>query len=192
MATGFCTSWVHAAPEPAIVPRSHELAFTHGKPQPIAIRNTQGDIAWYWYMTYKVTNTTGKDRLFLPEVTVAYDDGKAILTGRDVPATVFKQIVRREHNPLLKSSLAVVGKLLQGEDFARESVAIWPHFGKNVKEMRIFIAGLSGETVKMTLPKSKKQVLLRKTLMLVYGMPGTDVHPQDQPVLKRTERWIMR
>jgi hypothetical protein len=116
-----------------------------------------------------------------------------ILTaGTDVPSSVFKAIQQKEKNPLMLSPLQVVGELLQGEDFAKTSVAIWPNFGPKVDEMRIFIAGLSGETTQIKIKGQKEPALLRKTRMLIYEVPGTGTHPQEQVLKRKTDTWIMR
>ncbi len=182
-----------AAPEPSIVPRSWTLDFTHGKPQPLAVSDLDGTIQWYWYMTYKVVNRTGSDQLFIPDVTVADDTGRIITAGQKVPSRAFTLIKEREQNPLLVSPPEVIGRLLQGEDFARESVAIWPHDDTaDPEELRLFITGLSGESQALTLPDSKEQILLRKTLMLRYSLPGNRPHPQQQPFIAHAEEWVMR
>lgn len=183
-------SW--AAPEPEIVPSAFQLDFSCNQPRPIAIRSPEGNIQWYWYLLYTVTNKTGSDHLYIPDITIAYDDGAIVQAGADIPATVFKTIEQKEKNPLLLSPLEVVGTLLQGDDFAKTTVAIWPHFGPDVKEMRIFIAGLSGETAKLTIKGQKEPALLRKTRMLIYEVPGTGTHPQDQVLKRKSDTWIMR
>jgi hypothetical protein len=186
------TATTHAAPEPQIVPSDYQLDLDYATPQPIAIRSPKGDIQWYWYLAYTVTNNSGADHLYIPDVTISYDNGDIVQAGADIPASVFKAIQKKERNPLMLSPLQVVGELLQGKDFAKTSVAIWPQFDKDVKEMRIFIAGLSGETAKLKVKDQKEPVLLRKTRMLIYEVPGTDTHPQAQEIKRKTDTWIMR
>ncbi len=181
-----------AAPEPEIVPSAYQLDFDYQAPQPIAIRSPEGNIQWYWYLTYTITNNTGDDHLYIPDVTVSYDDGVILQAGKDIPASVFKAIQKKQRNPLLLSPMQVVGELLQGKDFAKTTVAIWPHFGPNVKQMRVFVAGLSGETAKLKVKDKKEPVLLRKTRMLIYEVPGTSVHPQEQILKRKSDKWIMR
>lgn len=186
------TANTQAAPEPEIVPSAYQLDFTYNAPQAIAIRSPKGNIQWYWYLTYTITNNTGDDHLYIPDVTVSYDDGVIVTAGADIPSSVFKAIEKKQRDPLLLSPLQVVGELLQGKDFAKTSVAIWPHFGSQVKEMRIFIAGLSGETTKIKVKDKKEPVLLRKTRMLIYEVPGTNTHPQEQAIKRKSDKWIMR
>lgn len=183
---------VHAYPEPAAVQRSWQFDFQAQAPQPIAVPDTSGRIRWYWYVTYKVVNNTGQDRMFIPDVTVATDQGDIISAGRNIPGRVFTAIKQRVGNKLLENPTQMVGRLLQGEDYAKESVAIWPDPGPDVDEIRVFFEGISGETAQITNPLTQKPVLMRKTLMRVYQTPGKPATPQEQTVIPLEETWVMR
>jgi hypothetical protein len=182
----------HAFPEPAIVSRDWLFDVTVDKPRPISIRDVHGETRWFWYMTYNVTNNTGDDRLFIPEITVATDEGDIVTAGQNVPASVFPAIKRKEDDGLLQSPIQIVGKLLQGRDFSRASVIVWPAFDHPVDHVDVFFAGLSGETKAIAHPTTGEEIVMRKTLMLSYDTPGGVVHPQQQPVIPTGERWIMR
>ena len=183
---------VNAFPKPSLVPKAWQLDFGPGKPQPISIRDINGQIQWYWYLTYKVQNNTRQERLFIPEIAVATDEGDLVSTGKNVPAEVFEAIQRAEGNPLLLSPIQIVGKLLLGADFAKEGVAIWPAFDHSVDQMDVFVAGLSGETEAIEHPLTKERVVMRKMLMLTFATPGSHTHPERQAVLPSGEEWIMR
>ena len=181
------------APEPSIVPKSWTLDFSHSKPQPIALRTLKGEIQWYWYMTYKVENNTGEDLLFIPDITIANDQGQILTSNQNVPSKTFKAIQDRERNPLLLSPPSIIGRLLQGADFAKESVAIWPHNAKDdITDLTIFVAGLSGETATIKHPSTDETVVLRKSLMISYQTPGNLMHPQRQAFIPHGTTWIMR
>jgi hypothetical protein len=182
---------VDAYPQPSAAARSWEFDFTHSKPQPISVRTPDG-VRWFWYMTYKVVNNSGQERVFVPEITIATDQGDIVETGKGVPTTVFPEVKRQANIQLLESPVQVAGRLLQGEDNARESVAIWPAFKHDVDELKIFVTGLSGETQVIHNPVNNEPVSVRKTLMITYTLPGTGGSPQNQPVLGGDETWIMR
>lgn len=179
-------------PEPAAVSPSWNLGFSYRDPEPIAVRDVTGAVRWYWYITYKVVNDTGSDQLFIPEFTIATDGGQIISAGRNVPASVFPEIKRRLNNPLLDSPIDVVGKLLQGEDYAKESVAIWPAFENDVDQYDVFVAGLSGENDTYVNPITGENVLVRRTLMITYQTPGNHPTPERQPVINAAEAEVMR
>ena len=181
-----------AYPEPAIVSPSWSLDIDVQKPEAIAIEDVDGTVRWFWFMPYKVVNPTDEDLLFIPEITIANDQGEIINAGQGVPPTVFPAIYERMGNPLLLSPVQVVGKLLQGEDFAREGVAIWPASDKDVDAFSVFFAGLNGETQNAINPLTNESVLVRRTLMLEYKTPGNFKHPQDQPIIEVGRREVMR
>ncbi len=184
------SAWAY--PEPAIVSPSWSLEVEVTKPDAISIEDVDGSIRWFWYVTYKVVNPTDEDLLFIPEITVANDLGEIITAGEHVPPTVFPAIQKRLGNPLLLSPIQVVGKLLQGKDFAREGVAIWPASEGDVDAFSVFIAGLNGETQTIANPLTGESVLVRRTLMLDYKSPGNFKRPQDQTIVEAGRREVMR
>jgi hypothetical protein len=145
----FVLAWPGAATafeEASVVPRGWQLDFTHDRPRTLAVTLADGSVRWFWYMAYKVVNNTGDDRLFIPEFTIATDAGDILTAGQNVPASVWPAVARKLNNALLESPSQIVGKILQGEDYARESVAVWPVPAHDVDEMSLFVGGISGET----------------------------------------------
>jgi hypothetical protein len=186
------TQRAFAYPEPAPVSPSWSLDVTVQKPAAISIEDVDGSIRWFWYMPYKVVNNTDQDLLFIPEITIANDNGDILTAGQNVPPTVFPAIKQRLGNPLLLSPVEVVGKLLRGEDFAREGVVIWPASDADVDAFSVFFAGLNGETQNVKNPLTGESVLVRRTLMLEYKTPGNFTRPQEQPVVEAGRREVMR
>ena len=181
-----------AFPEAAIVNPSWALDFDYDKPRAIAVQDAAGHTRWYWYMTYKVTNNTDEDQLFVPEFTIATDQGDVIAAGRNVPTNVFDAIRRQVKNPMIDSPIQVVGNLLQGADYAKESVAIWPAFVGDIDEFTVFVAGLSGDSTTIRNPVTGEEVLMRRNTMLTYKTPGNHASPQGQPVVFVSEQQVMR
>ena len=182
-----------AYPEPRIVSNSWQLEFESAKPTAISVDmpGEQGP-QLYWYMTYTVENQTGRDRLFIPEAWVLTDAGDLIPANRGVPSAVFRAIERREQNQLLQSPANTAGRLLQGEDNARDGVLIWPVPDHDVDFVRIFFAGLSGETHEVQDPLTGETRVLRKTLMLAYSTPGDTSHREGQPFILESRAWVVR
>lgn len=179
-------------PEPSVASDAWQLELEWQKPRPIAIHNDHGLYEWYWYMPYKVVNNSDQTVLFIPEVTIATDTGQILTAGQNIPTTLFPRIEQRLNNPLVESPIEVVGPLLQGVDYAKESVVIWPAFDENVDEMTLFFAGLSAETATVENPVTGETVMMRRTRMLRFKLPGDPRTPQSQTMILEEERDVMR
>lgn len=188
------------APRPSPVPRTWQFDLDWHMPQLIELdTDDDGVIEFYWYMRYTVTNDTGADRLFVPHIQVLTNTGDLTTAGRGISAEVFDAIDARHENPLLQSPVDVIGKLLQGEDNARDSVAIWQPPAEDVDSMRLFFAGLSGDTAVVphpdadaNLPGEPDEIILRKNLVLDFKTPGGSIPVQRRPIKFVEQTWVMR
>ncbi len=204
-------------PLPDIASDAWQLELDADLPRVIAVEDNRGVTRWYWYLKYQVTNPTDQDRLFIPEVTVVTDNGTIVEAGRGVPARVYPAVAAELRNPLLESPQEIIGTLRQGEDFARESVAIWPVPAEDVDRFTVFFSGLSGESAKLIRPSTgeplleqaldpatgdpmfdeqgnpvMREVIARRTTALTYATPGTPASPQQQTIRLLDEGQVMR
>ncbi|QDU73033.1 hypothetical protein [Mucisphaera calidilacus] len=182
-------------PEPGIISPSWVLDLQWDIPRTIAVKEPSGTVRWYWFMTYSVTNNTGDERLLVPEFDIADDTGRIIAANQGIAPTVYNEIERVIANPLLQSPTEAVGRLLQGKDHARDSVAIWRAPYEDIDEMTVFIGGLSGETATIAHPDPDREgetIQLRRTRMLRFSAPGFYDNPQFQPIELVEERDVMR
>ena len=181
-----------AYPKPGLIHKSWVFDYTSEKPRFISVKDANGNTNWYCYITYKVVNNTQLERTLIPEFTMASDHGDIRPAGKGVPYKVYAAISKSVNNKYMESPVNVVGKILRGEDFAKESVAIWPMFKHDVDEVNIFVSGLSGETQSIKHPLTRKPVVMVRTLMQTYKIPGTVVNYHKQVVLDHETKWIMR
>lgn len=188
----FMSQTAVSAPEPSLTYNGWEFSFTAEKPRAILVTNSEGRKVWYWYVTFKVVNNTGKERMFVPEFVVSTDEGDIVPGGKDVPPSVYEAIKDDTGNKLLVSPSRAIGTILIGEDNARESVIVWPAFKHDITDVNLFIEGLSGETQDTVNPQTGEKVTLKKTLMYTYKFPGTGVDPAVQPVVVERKKWVMR
>ena len=203
------SSGASPVPRPSVVSPSWELNFEYQTPQMIEVAPPgEAKARVFWYMLYTVTNETGREQIFVPELVRYSDTGKVSRAGEKVPAAVFAAVQSRHNNPLLKDQPAMTGKLLQGEDNAKDGVAIWPDLDEQAQGFDIFVGGLSGETEKIKLPTPttvtvideegnrkqavKDEAIVSKTLRLAYKLPGEyAARARTQPKLEKKE-WVMR
>jgi hypothetical protein len=191
------------APEPAIVqgPDDWTIDVTFGHPQQIVLQ-LSGDKKpkRYWYTIITLTNKTSHDVDFYPKCELMTDTFEITPAGKDTPAAVFEQIKKRHQRkfPFLESLENAGNKILQGEDNTKDIAIIWPDFDERAKEMKVFIAGLSNETVAIDHPTAKDEtgkpakVYLRKTLELSYKLGGDAAFRSNAKLIYEGKRWVMR
>lgn len=187
-------------PKPSIYPIAWQLDFDHSKPHRIVVQ-APGDLTpvAYWYITYRVTNSTDREHLFLPLFQMLLDNGNVIRANRDLKPAVFDAIKARENNKYLTAPLDVDNELRIGEDQAVDSVAIWKEPQSPMGHFTIFVTGLSGETAEVMddngQPMKDKEgnpIILRKTLQLDYQVRGAGPNPAEDQIVSTGEQWIMR
>ena len=179
-----------AAPVPAVVPVSWELTFKHG-PVERLVTPIDGKNKTFWFMRYTVSNNSGKDILFTPDFQLVTDTGQATEAFKNVPNSVFEQVKALYKNPLLLSPNNILGRLLQGDDNAKDGVIIFSDIDPNGRQFQIFVSGLSGETAEVKNPVTNESVILQKTLILDYNVPGQAIGINPQPKLAGAH-WVMK
>ena len=192
-----------AAPEPAIVPTpgqwTVDIEFTH--PQQIALQQgVNNQPTRFWYMIITLTNNTGNDVSFYPKCDLMTDTFEITSAVKAVSPAVFKQIKSRHQSkyPFLEPLDLAGNRILQGEDNTKDIAIIWPDFSTKAKNIKLFITGLSNETVAVDHPVAQDdmgmpiQVLLRKTLEVNYSFRGDPALRADVKLAYKGKRWIMR
>ena len=79
----------------------------------------------YWYMTYTVTNKTGMEQMWRTEFQMVDNAGKIVKAGHYIDPSAFEKIKAIKRNRFLVPANTVMGDLHQGDDQAKDSVAIW-------------------------------------------------------------------
>ena len=192
-----------AAPEPVVSPRpgqwTVDTAFTH--PQQITLQmGSDEQPRRFWYVLLTLTNKTNQDVDFYPKCDLMTDTFQIIPAGKAVAPAVFEQIKVRHQSryPFLEPLEKAGNKLLQGEDNTKDIAVIWPDFDAKARGIKLFIAGLSNETVAINHPMVKDKtgkpikVYLRKTLELSYSLTGESATWSDANLGYTGKRWIMR
>ena len=192
-----------AAPEPAIVPGQGDwtvdVRFEH--PQQIVLQmGGDNKPKRFWYTILTLTNSINHDVDFYPECALMTDTFQIISAGKGASDAVFEQIKKRHKSiyPFLEPLEKAGNKILQGQDNAKDVAVIWPDFDPEAKNIKLFIAGLSNETVVINPPTAKDtagklaRVFLRKTLELNYALGGDPTFRSDTRLTFKGKCWIMR
>ncbi len=180
-----------AAPEPDPVPRRWELDAKMG-PLRVVTMSVNGSPRAFYYMTYRVTNNSGEDLLFAPAFHLATDQGELLRSGRGVPLAVTDALIESQQNPLLEDQISIIDQLPQGPENAVQGLVAWPANDFDIDELTVYVAGLSGETKTVARPDNGEPVILRKTMMIRYPVPGTLEGRGSRPLKPNQQRWILR
>ena len=184
----------HAAPEPSPVAITWEFTFDRGPLRLAWVDDGEGSKP-YFFLTYRVTNYSGTDLLFAPDVSLMTDNVTVYKSGRNVPTSVTNAIIHELDNPLVESQIDIVSTVLEGPEHARDGVLIWPAEQLDVDEVSVFFAGLSGEFESYVVGRESdnpRRYTLRKTLMLRYSTPGDFSDQGARPFDLAERRWVMR
>ncbi|MCK4658466.1 MAG: hypothetical protein KAV82_03000 [Phycisphaerae bacterium] len=194
-----------AAPKPSLAPASWQLKFEFHDPARIdVVLPGEHSPTTFWYLLYTAANETGREVFFYPQFELVTDRLELIHSGDNVSPAVFDAIHKRHSklHPFLVRPLKASGKLLQGADNARTSVAIFRSFHLDASSFVIYVAGLSGEVIRVPNPafdpglpqnvQNLQSFALRKTLAIKYDMPG-DLESRKRAAPIRTGfEWAMR
>jgi hypothetical protein len=209
---------VGTGPQPAPRPVAWELEFKFLDPRRIEIQLPGSDHAEaYWYVVYTVTNPGPRSQRFFPWFQIVTEDLRVHETDLGISPLVFEAIRERHkvtHKYLVEPT-KVIGAVLSGDDYARESVAIWRNIDLTLNSFSVYVSGLSGELQFLPNPafdpkKPEKEVLstpdgrqrevvtnperftLRKTLEIRYNLPGSPAARPDVEPERGAVRWVMR
>ena len=178
-----------AFPRPSAVPYRWQLDFNAGALR-IYVDSSTGDA--YWYFSYTVTNRTGNDQLWAPSMVLYTDEGEILSSGAGVPSSIEEDIRDLLGNPLLELQHEIIGDILQGEEHARDGLAVWPVKSRKVNELSLLIGGLSGETARIRNPVTGESVILRKTLKRDYLIRGDALARGSKPIEMVDSEWVLR
>lgn len=194
-----------AAPGMPSVSMSWELTFEFHDPQRITL-TLPGEMQpiTYWYLLFKVTNETGSEVEFYPSFRLVTDTLQVVEGGANVNPAVYDAIAERHKGqyPFFAPPTEITGTLLQGEENARVSAAVFRMFDPTAARFTVYISGLSGDIDRIPNPATKpanpgssdapRFFLLRRTLAITYDLPG-DVHTRlEATPIRRSRTWVMR
>ena len=194
-----------AAPKAEISTTSWQLDFEFHDPQRLSL-TLPGDAhsTTFWYVLYRVTNNTGQDVGFYPLFEVVTDTLQVVGGGSEINPRVYDAIAAQHKKayPFLAPPSKITGLLLQGEEHARSSVAVFRAFDQDANSFTVYVGGLSAELARVPNPKfdthrkesddNVRFFVLRRTLAVVFDLPG-DVRTRARATPVRRDRtWVMR
>ena len=169
------------------------------QPQQISLR-LPGDArdTRYWYVILSITNGTGSDIGFYPVCELMTDTYQILQAGAGVGNEVFESIKARHRDryPFLESLERSIGSIPQGSEHTKDVLVVWKDFDSDARGVKFFFAGLSNETQSVEKPAAAgevtEQVILRKTLVLEYGISGDPAMRTQASLVQKGRQWVMR
>ena len=194
-----------AAPQAQLVSMAWQLDFEFHDPQRIqVVLPGENRPTTYWYVLYEVTNKPNREVDFYPPFRLVTDTLQVVTAGEMIPPRVNDAVARRHQReyPFFVPATEAVGRLLQGEENARASAAVFRTFDRNASSFTLYVAGLSGEierianpafdTKKEESPENPLSFLFRRTLGIKYDIPGDPVTRSGAVPQRRSREWVMR
>lgn len=191
-----------AAPEPRLVqaPDDWTLDINYEQLSQIELRiGKDRKPMRFWYVILTITNNSGQDINFYPMCELVTDTFQIIPSGSQTPPEVFANIQKRHKRtyPFLEVLQPTGIRILEGQDNTKDITVIWPDFDPKAKELSLFIAGLSSETIAVEKPVQDNvdepiTVYLRKTLALNYSISGDPVFRSRPKLTFKGQNWVMR
>jgi hypothetical protein len=162
-----------------------ELTFDSKPPRVLQLVDN-GQLDYYTYIVYTVTNKGAQTVDFYPAFQIETEDAK-IYT-----AQIFPQIARtiddRYHLDALDKS-EIAGFLKPGE--TKTGIAIIKNVDSSSKSLTVYVTGLSGDLKSDTNAKGELVVFYR-TFKMVYWRPGDGSHVVIDPVILKSSEWVWR
>lgn len=201
---GVCAACA-AAPKADIATTAWQLDLEFYDPQRITLRLPGDEHATtFWYVLYQVTNRTGKDVAFYPSFRIVTDTLQVVEGGTDISPTVYDAVKARHYRefPFFAPPPKVTGLLLQGEENSRSSAAVFRTFDDAASSFTLYVGGLSGENTRERNPAfdvkraesedNPRAFYLRRTLAVVYDLPGDGQTRAAATPIRRSREWVMR
>ncbi|MFQ5590402.1 MAG: hypothetical protein ACE5HE_04485 [Phycisphaerae bacterium] len=158
----------------------------------------------YWYLLYEVINNTGREVDFFPSFRLVTDTLEVVVGGDRVSPSVYDSIAARHRKeyPFFAPPWKMIGPVLQGEANARASAAVFRAFDRNASSLTVYVAGLTGDSVRLANPlvelgpealgDAKPYYVLRRTLAIRYDLPGDPGTRAMATPIRRGREWVMR
>jgi len=138
----------------------------------------------HWYLTYKVTNNTSRDRYLLLKIwlVVNGDAEKRTYPDRLMPA--LERAAEKTFDTKFDNRVEMMGKLGKGE--SKTGVALFGPIGFDIKTVDVYIDGLSKKT--LLRDDEGRPYFLKRRIKAIYNRMGD---PESEPytvlIKKRNE-----
>lgn len=153
----------------------------------------------YWYLTYEVSNRSGRERMWAPRIELQTDAGQVQSSGQGVPRLVTQDLQRtlssarseRRAEKVLDQN-QMIGPIVTGPEHAREGLVVWRVEDPTVTELTIYVAGVTNHRESAMHPETGEPVVLRRSRALRFVTPGEIGLLEGSPIDASAQEWVLR
>jgi hypothetical protein len=161
------------------------LNFENQPPRRLVVTGAGGQDGVYWYVLYKVTNRTEKERFFIPDICIETETNKKYL---DSLYPALEAAVEQKKGKRFLNLAEMIGTVKPGQ--TKEGVALFPQIDPTADELRLVVMGITNE-FKIERSQAGK-VCRHRALLATYKRPGDEHYPAFKRVYFYGRTWDWR
>lgn len=169
------------------------------KPGPLRVYVDPFSGEAYWYMTYEVTNRSGRERMWAPQIELQSDAGQIQPSGQGVPRLVTEDLQRtlssdrsRRRTDKVLDQNQVIGPITSGPEHSREGLVVWRVADPTITELTIYVGGVTNHRETVSHPETGEAVVLRRNRALRFVTPGELALLEGTPIEASSQEWVLR
>lgn len=153
----------------------------------------------YWYMTYEVSNRSGRERMWAPRIELHSDAGQIQPSGQGVPRLVTEDLQRtlssdrsRRRTDKVLDQNQMIGPIMTGPEHVREGLVVWRVADSTITELTVYVGGVTNHRETVSHPETGEPVVMRRSRALRFTTPGEIVLLEGAPIEVGSQEWVLR
>ncbi len=153
----------------------------------------------FWFMTYEVSNRSGRERMWAPRIELQSDAGEIQPSGQGVPRLVTEDLQRtlssersRRRTDKVLDQNQVIGPITTGPEHSREGLVVWRVADPTITELTVYVGGVTNHRETVSHPETGEPVVLRRNRALRFTTPGEIVLLEGTPIEPTSQEWVLR
>lgn len=153
----------------------------------------------YWYMTYEVSNRSGRERMWAPRIELHSDAGQIQPSGQGVPRLVTEDLQRalssdrsRRRTDKVLDQNQMIGPIMTGPEHVREGLVVWRVADPTITELTVYVGGVTNHRETVSHPETGEPVVMRRSRALRFTTPGEIVLLEGAPIEVGSQEWVLR
>ena len=165
------------------------LKFENETPRRLVIADPLGENEAYWYVLYKVTNNTGAERRFIPDIRIETETKKAYKDGLN---STLEAAVEKKKGKKFLNFAEMIGPIKPGQ--TKEGIALFSQIDPAADEIRLVVLGITNEfkIEKIQAGAYIGKICRHRALIVTYKRPGDEHYQASKRVYFYSRTWVWR